>query len=198
MAKKSKKNTPAPTPMALDAATLVFPPSIYLGPRSSASSTSFLAANDISHILSVGSSPPRQVPGIDYHRLSLTDSPSSSIARVSRAANEIIELALATPTASNEPNPVTQRRPGKILVHCSAGVSRSPTIIVAYLMQRHHMTLKEALGLVVRARPSVCPNPGFLSQLKEMEREAFGEVTLAENELPRRKEERLMMFATEV
>jgi atypical dual specificity phosphatase len=45
-------------------------------------------------------------------------------------------------------------------------------------MKWHQMSLKSALGLVLHARPQVLPNPGFLQQLKEMEMELFGTVTV--------------------
>ena len=50
---------------------------------------------------------------------------------------------------------------GKILVHCSAGISRSPMAVTAYLMKRRGMTLKAALGQIVRVWPQVSPNGGF-------------------------------------
>jgi atypical dual specificity phosphatase len=167
-----------------NAASLVLPPSLYLGPSSTASSQSFLTANSISHVLSVGATPTHTVDGVTYHRLSLNDSPSSSISKVSDAACEIIDAALSTKGGT-----------GKILVHCSAGISRSPTIVVAYLMKRHEMSLRSALGKVIRARPQVSPNPGFLQQLKEMEMEIFGITTLEDlEELPKREKDRLALF----
>ncbi|KAH8092206.1 protein-tyrosine phosphatase-like protein, partial [Cristinia sonorae] len=56
----------------------------------------------------------------------------------------------------------------KILVHCSAAVSRSPTVVTAYLMKECGMTLKEALGAVVRKRAAVNPNQGLFKQLKAL------------------------------
>lgn len=56
------------------------------------------------------------------------------------------------------------------------------------------MTLKEALGHVVRARPQACPNPGFLEQLKGHEMEIRGKSSLDIVELPRREVERLALF----
>uniref|UniRef100_A0A0G4GUT1 protein-tyrosine-phosphatase n=1 Tax=Chromera velia CCMP2878 TaxID=1169474 RepID=A0A0G4GUT1_9ALVE len=44
---------------------------------------------------------------------------------------------------------------GVVLVHCSAGVSRSPALVVSWLVRRYHMTLEEAVRLMRRARPVV-------------------------------------------
>ncbi|XP_063042520.1 dual specificity protein phosphatase 19b [Engraulis encrasicolus] len=53
-----------------------------------------------------------------------------------------------------------------VLVHCNAGVSRSASVAVGYLMSRDALTFQEAFDAVKAARPSTCPNPGFLQQLK--------------------------------
>ncbi|KAJ6531270.1 protein-tyrosine phosphatase-like protein [Mycena capillaripes] len=165
------------------AASIILPPSIYLGPCSAASSKSFLTAKSITHVLSIGASPKENIDGVVYHRVSLTDSPSSSISSVCDSASTIIDAALKSKNAT-----------GRIFIHCSAGISRSPTIVAAYLMKRHGMTLKAALGQIVRARPQVSPNPGFLGQLKELEMELFGSVSLEVDELPKREKDRLALF----
>ncbi|OCH84355.1 DSPc-domain-containing protein, partial [Obba rivulosa] len=173
-----------------EAVSLVLPPSLYLGPCSAASNKAFLAANSITHVLSVGSTPAQKVEGVTYFRLSLNDSPTSSITKVSEEACKIIENAIASKSKGCGK--------GKILVHCSAGISRSPTLVVAYLMRSHKMSLKAALGQVVRARPQVSPNSGFLEQLKRLEEELFGNVTLDIDELPKREKDRLALFEDDV
>jgi protein-tyrosine phosphatase len=50
---------------------------------------------------------------------------------------------------------------GTVLVHCYAGVSRSATIVIAYLMQEKRLTFMDALNYLRRKRPIVCPNFGF-------------------------------------
>lgn len=50
---------------------------------------------------------------------------------------------------------------GTVLVHCFAGVSRSATIVIAYLMQELGMPFMEAMNFVKRRRPIVFPNFGF-------------------------------------
>jgi len=44
-------------------------------------------------------------------------------------------------------------------------VSRSATIVLAYLMKYHHNTLKEAYSYLVEKRPQIWPNESFLLQL---------------------------------
>jgi atypical dual specificity phosphatase len=120
---------------------------------------------------------------VTYHRLSLNDSISSSISKVTDAAFEIIDEAIASKNST-----------GKILVHCSAGISRSPTVVAAYLMKRKGMSLKAALGQIIRVRAQISPNTGFLQQLKEMEMELYGSCSLEVDELPKREKDRLALF----
>lgn len=55
------------------------------------------------------------------------------------------------------------------LVHCQAGVSRSATIVLAYLVAHRGMTLHDALLSLRRVRSVVSPNMGFMAQLAEFE-----------------------------
>ncbi|KAL7920738.1 protein-tyrosine phosphatase-like protein [Trichoderma austrokoningii] len=166
--------------------SLVFPPSIFIGPVSAASSISLLQANSISHVLSVGISPSSKVPGVAYYRVSVSDSPTSSIMKISGATCHIIEAALQSNNST-----------GRVLVHCSAGISRSPAVVAAYLMEHHGMSLMSALGQIVRARPQASPNPGFLRELKELEVQLRGISSLEAEELPKREIDRLAMFPEE-
>ena len=56
-----------------------------------------------------------------------------------------------------------------VLVHCMAGVSRSATIVLAYLMQCHGLSLATAFRHVRQRRPIIQPNAGFCSQLRGWE-----------------------------
>lgn len=54
-----------------------------------------------------------------------------------------------------------------------------------YLMQWHRTPLKDALRQTLQTRPQVSPTPGFLRQLKGLELELFGRVTVNVDEMPR-------------
>lgn len=53
---------------------------------------------------------------------------------------------------------------GKVFVHCARGISRSATLVLAFLMIKERQTLVEALE-VVRKHRNILPNVGFLNQL---------------------------------
>lgn len=55
------------------------------------------------------------------------------------------------------------------LVHCGKGQSRSPSIIIAYLIIYHYMTYEEAFNFVNKRRPGIRPNDGFILKLKQLE-----------------------------
>ncbi|XP_070766368.1 dual specificity protein phosphatase 7-like isoform X2 [Enoplosus armatus] len=57
-----------------------------------------------------------------------------------------------------------------ILVHCLAGISRSVTVTVAYLMQRLNLTLNDAYDFVKRKKSNISPNFNFMGQLLDFER----------------------------
>jgi len=55
----------------------------------------------------------------------------------------------------------------KVLVHCVMGISRSATVVCAYLIAEEGMTGPAAIDFVREKRPIVCPNMGFRHQLDE-------------------------------
>ena len=56
-----------------------------------------------------------------------------------------------------------------VLVHCVAGVSRSPSIVAAYLIRYHNMSLVHAIHYIQQIRDRIMPNTGFLDALAKFE-----------------------------
>jgi protein-tyrosine phosphatase len=83
--------------------------------------------------------------------LPLDDSPNENILKHFEEAHKFIN------------NDVT-------LVHCYAGISRSATIVISYLIKYHNMSLVQALEYCRSIRPIVNPNKGFMLQLIEFEK----------------------------
>lgn len=173
-----------------DQADLIFDPFLYLGPQSAATSLPFLTTKAITHIVSVGcpnvptpehfKDPPKM-----HLKLPLNDKSSG----VSIRATVLQAVAfIREARASN--------RDAKVLIHCKAGISRSSTVVAAYLMQEQRVSLRAGLALIIQKREQAYPNPGFLEQLKEMEMELFGleAATVSVAKLPLSRAEKLKLF----
>ena len=85
----------------------------------------------------------------------------------------ILETVVAFVRASKDP----------ILVHCAAGVSRSPAIVIAILLKVYGYDLETAARTLIEARRCVQPNDGFLCQLYDLATE-LGQNPLATNTYP--------------
>ncbi len=55
-------------------------------------------------------------------------------------------------------------------MHCLAGISRSVTVTVAYLMQKLNLSLNDAYDFVKRKKSNISPNFNFMGQLLDFER----------------------------
>jgi protein-tyrosine phosphatase len=58
---------------------------------------------------------------------------------------------------------------GNVLVHCSAGISRSVSIVVAYLMKEKNVSYDNAIDYIRKRLPIANPNYSFVKQLKTLQ-----------------------------
>uniref|UniRef100_A0A8C5LAJ2 protein-tyrosine-phosphatase n=1 Tax=Jaculus jaculus TaxID=51337 RepID=A0A8C5LAJ2_JACJA len=73
-----------------------------------------------------------------------------------------------------------------VLVHCLAGISRSVTVTVAYLMQKLNLSMKDAYDIVKMKKSNIYPNFNFMGQLFDFER-TVGLRSLCDNRTPAQK-----------
>ncbi|KAA0718986.1 Dual specificity protein phosphatase 18 [Triplophysa tibetana] len=73
---------------------------------------------------------------------------------------------------------IHNNRTGGTLVHCAAGMSRSPALIMAYLMKHKGVTLRQAHNWVKDSRPYIRLNSGFWAQLLDYEKKLYGKNTV--------------------
>lgn len=114
----------------------------------------------ITHVINASPAIPCFFKGkssIEYLMVDVYDTAEADIAQHFEAASEFISSALS--------------EGGSVLVHCYAGQSRSTTLLAAHLMLTRGLGLGEALAMLQAARPSVCPNLGFIRQLKLLEKD---------------------------
>jgi len=132
-------------------------PHLYLGNMRDASNVAILGRLNIRYILNV-TAKPRTDPlpaGFQYKHLEAADNGFQNLRQFFEEAFAFIDEAKKANTG--------------VLVHCQAGISRSPTIAVAYLMKNYLMAMAEAYKFVKTRRSIISPNLNFMGQLWEFE-----------------------------
>ncbi|CAB9519103.1 specificity protein phosphatase [Seminavis robusta] len=137
---------------------------IYLGPKSAAgrSALSDLQAANIGGIVNCTNTFPcyHQAGGIQYCTVAVNDECGADILTFLDGATNFLNMVLS--------------RGASALVHCEMGVSRSSTVVMAYLIRFRNMTRDEAYLHIKARRPQASPNPGFWEQLNQFEKRCRG------------------------
>uniref|UniRef100_A0A4W3IIC6 Dual specificity phosphatase 16 n=1 Tax=Callorhinchus milii TaxID=7868 RepID=A0A4W3IIC6_CALMI len=133
-------------------------PHLYLGCQRDVLNQELMQQIDIGYVLNASNTCPKPdfIPESRFLRVPVNDSFCEKILPWLDNSVEFIEKA----KASN----------GRVLVHCLAGISRSATIAIAYIMKRMDMSLDEAYRFVKEKRPTISPNFNFLGQLLDFEK----------------------------
>merc|ERR1712165_663776 len=103
-------------------------------------------------------------PSINYKQLVASDNGLQNLRQFFEEAFDFIDQA-------------KNNRSG-VLIHCQAGISRSPTIAVAYLMKHYPMAMADAYKFVKTKRSIISPNLNFMGQLWEFEQVLNNEAKL--------------------
>jgi Dual specificity phosphatase, catalytic domain len=131
-------------------------PNIYLGNYLFASDKNLLIGLGITHIVNAAKEIPnyfKDEPEVifQYIHLNMDDIPQENASRFFEISRKFISNAV--------------KGGGKVLIHCRAGISRSATILMYYLMKTIGISAQQALNLIRQCRPIANPNPGFLKQI---------------------------------
>ncbi|XP_007520424.1 dual specificity protein phosphatase 13A [Erinaceus europaeus] len=142
-------------------------PNLYIGDAVTANNRFELWKLGITHVLNAAHGGLYCQGGADYYGSSVSylgvpahDLPDFDISAYFSSAADFIHQALSTPGA-------------KVLVHCVVGVSRSATLVLAYLMLHQQLSLRQAV-VTVRQHRWVFPNRGFLCQLRQLDQQLRG------------------------
>ncbi|KAG7267172.1 hypothetical protein CRUP_008993 [Coryphaenoides rupestris] len=141
-------------------------PLLYLGNERDARDLALLRRANIGFVLNVTTHLPLyhyDTGAFCYKRLPATDSNKQNLRQYFEEAFEFIEEA--------------QRSGLGLLIHCQAGVSRSATMVIAYLMKHTWMTMTDAYKFVKARRPIISPNLNFMGQLLEFEEDLNSGIT---------------------
>ncbi|KAA0712364.1 Dual specificity protein phosphatase 5 [Triplophysa tibetana] len=133
-------------------------PFLYLGSAYHACRQDYLNDLRITALLNVSRRDSRPTKGqYHYKWIPVEDSHTADISSHFQEAIDFIERVKA--------------EGGKVLVHCEAGISRSPTICMAYIMKTQRLRLEQAFDIIRQQRAIISPNFGFMGQLLQFESE---------------------------
>ncbi|XP_029499267.1 dual specificity protein phosphatase 5 [Oncorhynchus nerka] len=135
-------------------------PFLYLGSAYHASRQDYLSDLGVTALLNVSRRDTRPSKGhYDYKWIPVEDNVTADISSHFQEAFQFIDGVKQTG--------------GRVLVHCEAGISRSPTICLAYIMSTKRLQLEEAFDIIKQRRSLISPNFSFMGQLLQFESEVL-------------------------
>ncbi|TRY83320.1 hypothetical protein DNTS_015054 [Danionella cerebrum] len=139
---------------SLDLHVGIITPFLLLSSQDAAHDINTLNKHKVTHVLNVAFGVDNVFPErFSYKTVTVLDLPETDITSCFPECFRFIREA--------------QEQSGVVLVHCNAGVSRSASVAIGFLMSQEGMSFHEAFSVVKTARPQIQPNPGFMNQLKQ-------------------------------
>lgn len=127
-----------------------------------------LSKHNITHVLSILSGD-LVIPSEYTHlQIQLNDEPTSNLLAVLPAAFNFINQCLYNTEDSSAIN-VKAPHKGSLVIHCHEGLSRSPSVLICYLMKYYKLNLKQLMYAVKRKTGDLNINDGFMKQLELFE-----------------------------
>ena len=137
-------------------------PRLYVGNLKDSVDESQLNQNKITHIVSIHDKQKTKLPGRTYLCVEADDVDGYDITQHFQTCCQFIHDARVEDS-------------NNVLVHCESGVSRSVTIIIAYLLMVTEHSWTDILTALRQVRPSATPNKGFKEQLSSFQASALQE-----------------------
>ena len=81
---------------------------------------------------------------------------------------DFIDREIASPPLDDGPAPHSPDSTGKVLIHCTQGMSRAPAVGIAYLMRKRSCGLHKIMAEMKRKR-DIRPRDSFMEQLQVWE-----------------------------
>lgn len=134
-------------------------PHLYLGSQKDVLNKDLMAQNGITYVLNASNTCPKPdfISESHFMRIPVNDNYCEKLLPWLEKTNEFIDKAKVSNC--------------RVIVHCLAGISRSATIAIAYIMKTMGLSSDDAYRFVKDRRPSISPNFNFLGQLLEFEKD---------------------------
>ncbi|KAG9308411.1 phosphotyrosine protein [Chiua virens] len=129
-------------------------PRLYVSDLAFAENSAALASIGITHVLSAMRGYVALHPSLHRAQYPLDDLPFSELAAHLPHTTAFLRAALSDPNA-------------RVLVHCMEGVSRSTSVVAAYLIAEFGWSPAQAIQYIKSRRRAAEPNFGFVQQLQE-------------------------------
>jgi len=138
----------------------IVPKFIYLGSNENARNKEQLNKLGITHVVNAAAELENAFPNdFSYKKLSVDDTSRDDIAQFFAQVVSFIDAARS------------ENKNARVFVHCAMGISRSPTVVIAWLMKSNNWDLETSKNFVKQLRSTIKPNAGFMEQLGKYERE---------------------------